>query len=231
MQIAIDGPASAGKSTVAKKLAHNLNYMYLDTGAMYRGVTLEFLKDDIDLTNEELISQKLKNINLTFETVDNQQHILINGVDKGQEIRSVAVTNLVSDVASIKQVREFLVAEQRRIAGKHNVVMDGRDIGTTVLPNAEVKVFMLASVEERAQRRLLDYQRSGEEISLSQIEKDIKSRDYKDQHRAISPLVKATDAVELDTTSLSIDEVVEKLKKIIEKKVKKASHLLVFTLK
>ncbi|KRN03655.1 (d)CMP kinase [Holzapfeliella floricola] len=218
MQIAIDGPASAGKSTVAKKLAHNLNYMYLDTGAMYRGVTLEFLKDDIDLTNEELISQKLKNINLTFETVDNQQHILINGVDKGQEIRSVAVTNLVSDVASIKQVREFLVAEQRRIAGKHNVVMDGRDIGTTVLPNAEVKVFMLASVEERAQRRLLDYQRSGEEISLSQIEKDIKSRDYKDQHRAISPLVKATDAVELDTTSLSIDEVVEKLKKIIEKR-------------
>lgn len=133
----------------------------------------------------------------------------------------MAVTNLVSDVASIKQVREFLVAEQRRIAGKHNVVMDGRDIGTTVLPNAEVKVFMLASVEERAQRRLLDYQRSGEEISLSQIEKDIKSRDYKDQHRAISPLVKATDAVELDTTSLSIDEVVEKLKKIIEKKGKK----------
>ncbi|MGX4644994.1 MULTISPECIES: (d)CMP kinase [Holzapfeliella] len=217
MQIAIDGPASAGKSTVAKKLAHDLNYMYLDTGAMYRGVTLEFLKDDIDLTNEELLSQKLKNINLTFESINDQQHILINGVDRSQAIRSVEVTNSVSDVASIKQVREFLVAEQRRIAGKHDVVMDGRDIGTTVLPDAEVKVFLLASVKERAQRRLLDYQQSGEKISLSQIEEDIKSRDYKDQHRAISPLVKAADAIELDTTSLSIDEVVDELKKIIEK--------------
>ncbi|MEJ6348387.1 (d)CMP kinase [Holzapfeliella sp. He02] len=221
MQVAIDGPASAGKSTVAKKLAQDLNYMYLDTGAMYRGVTLEFLKDDVDLTNDELISQKLKNINLTFETIESEQHLLINGEDKSQEIRSIAVTNSVSDVASIKQVRSFLVAEQRRIAGKHDVVMDGRDIGTTVLPNAEVKVFLLASVHERAQRRLLDYQQSGETISLNQIEEDIKNRDYKDQHRAISPLVKAKDAIELDTTSLAIDEVVEELKKIIEK-VKKS---------
>lgn len=217
MQIAIDGPASAGKSTVAKIVANKLKYVYIDTGAMYRAATLVALNHHLQLDDQDALLKILKNTDLDFEVNQDQQKILIDGKDETLAIRTPEVTKNVSQVSALPKIREYLVDYQRKIAGSNNVVMDGRDIGTTVLPDADLKIFLIASVKSRAQRRLLDYQSKGIKQDLAEIEKDIEARDYKDSHRATSPLKKAKDAVELDTTNLTIDQVVSEIINMIKK--------------
>ena len=211
MQVAIDGPASAGKSTVAKIIAHNLGYIYIDTGAMYRACTLIAHDNNVDYGDEKAIY---------FKQEDGEQKVYVNSKDVSIDIRTPEITENVSQVSALRSIREKMVELQREMAGKHDVIMDGRDIGTTVLPDAEVKIFLIASVASRAKRRFLDFQEKGIHQDLKDIEHDIEVRDYKDSHREISPLKKADDAIELDTTNLTIDEVVAKITGIIQKKQK-----------
>lgn len=217
MQIAIDGPASAGKSTIAKLVAKKLNFIYSDTGAMYRAVTLMAKMNDVAYGNEAKVLSLMDKYKINFKNDENGQKVFLNDQDVSEEIRTVDITNNVSEISALKKVRERLVEEQRRIAQEGDVVMDGRDIGTTVLPNADAKIFMIASVHERAVRRFKEYESKGIEVSLETLEKEIEERDYKDSHREISPLKKADDAIELDTTGLSIDDVVKKVIDIIKK--------------
>lgn len=217
IKIAIDGPASAGKSTVAKILAKDLRYVYCDTGAMYRALTLEALKNNINVHDQEELVTLLKEIEISFQPNDEQQKVFINGEDVTSAIRQPDVTNQVSAVSAHRKVREELVRRQQQIASSGGIVMDGRDIGTAVLPNAEIKIFLVASAEERAERRYKENLTKGINTSLEVLQKEIEERDYKDSHREVSPLVQAEDAVLLDTTSLSIEEVVQKMKEIITK--------------
>lgn len=217
MRIAIDGPASAGKSTVAKILASDLNYIYCDTGAMYRVLTLQALRHDVDVEDESKLVALLKDTDITFEPDGNQQKVFLNGENVTTDIRQPDVTNAVSAVSAHKGVREELVRRQQVIAEVGGIVMDGRDIGTAVLPDAEVKIFLVASAKERAERRYKENISKGIETPLEVLQKEIEDRDYKDSHREVSPLVQADDAVLLDTTSLSIDEVVGRMKEIIQK--------------
>lgn len=216
MQIAIDGPASAGKSTIAKLVAKKLGYIYCDTGAMYRSVTYMAKQEKVSYSDELQIVELMNKFKINFKNDINGQKVFINEQDISDEIRSVDITNNVSEVSALRLVREKLLELQREIANNSDVVMDGRDIGTTVLPDADVKIFMIASVHERAVRRFKEYESKGIEVSLDQLEKEISERDYKDSHRAISPLKKANDAIELDTTSLSVDEVVTKVLEVVK---------------
>lgn len=217
MQIAIDGPASAGKSTIAKILANDLDYVYVDTGAMYRAVTLAALKAEIDPNDEQAVDALLPQVEIDFKPGTPVQLVFLNGQEVTEAIRSDEVARKVSAVASYADVRTAMTDLQRKIADNNEVVMDGRDIGTTVLPQAEVKIFLIASVKERAERRYKENQAKGIDTTttLAELTEAIEHRDYLDSHREISPLKKADDAVELDTTGLSIDEVVERAKSII----------------
>ncbi|MBO1578396.1 (d)CMP kinase [Bacillus sp. XF8] len=215
ISIAIDGPAAAGKSTVAKIVAKELSYVYIDTGAMYRTLTYAALKQNVDIENEESLMEVLKNVNIEFQQGENTQLVFLNGEDVSEAIRTPNVTNRVSIVAKHRLVREEMVRRQQALAEQGGVVMDGRDIGTHVLPNAEVKIFMLASVQERAERRHLENTKKGFASSLEQLKKEIAERDKLDSEREVSPLKKADDALELDTTSLSIEEVVKKIMDIV----------------
>ncbi|MEX0380611.1 (d)CMP kinase [Leuconostoc sp. MS02] len=215
-QIAIDGPASAGKSTIAKILATNLKYVYVDTGAMYRAITLAASRAGLSYEAEEEIIALLPKTVIRFEPGTPGQRVFLNDDEVTEVIRSTEVTNNVSLVSSYAAVREDLVSRQRNIANSQNVIMDGRDIGTTVLPNAQVKIFLVASVSERAQRRYKENLTKGMTTSLADLEKDISVRDYKDSHREISPLVQAKDAILVDTTGQSIEEVVSKITEIIK---------------
>jgi len=215
ISIAIDGPAAAGKSTVAKVVAKELSYVYIDTGAMYRTLTYAALEQNVDIENEESLMEVLKNVNIDFQQGENTQLVFLNGKDVSEAIRTPNVTNRVSIVAKHRLVREEMVRRQQALAEKGGVVMDGRDIGTHVLPNAEVKIFMLASVQERAERRHLENAKKGFASSLEQLKKEIAKRDKLDSEREVSPLKKADDALELDTTSLSIEEVVQKIMDIV----------------
>lgn len=217
MQVALDGPASAGKSTVAKIIAKKLNFIYIDTGAMYRTCTLIARENNVDYGDEKHILDLIDKSRIEFKNEDGQQKVYLNGKDVSLEIRTPDITEHVSQVSALKGVREKMVELQRDMAGKNDVIMDGRDIGTTVLPNAEVKIFLVASVKSRAKRRFLDFKEKGIHQDLADIEHDIEERDYKDSHRAISPLKKADDAIELDTTNLTIDQVVERIVALIEK--------------
>jgi CMP/dCMP kinase len=209
ISIAIDGPAAAGKSTVAKIVANKLNYIYVDTGAMYRGLTFQALEKGIDLENEELLMTVLEDTIISLKPTEYGQIVLINGRDVTAEIRNSDVTNHVSIVAKHKLIREEMVRRQQLFAQEGGVVMDGRDIGTHVIPNAEVKVFLLASVEERAQRRHTENVEKGYPSDLEKLKEEISARDKLDSEREVAPLRKADDAVEIDTTSKSIDEVVD----------------------
>lgn len=211
ISIAIDGPAAAGKSTVAKVVAKELSYVYIDTGAMYRTLTYAALEQKVDIENEEQLMEVVKNVNIEFQQGENTQLVFLNGQDVSEVIRTPDVTNRVSIVAKHRLVREEMVRRQQELAKKGGVVMDGRDIGTHVLPDAEVKIFMLASVEERAERRHLENLNKGFDSNLEQLKEEIAQRDKLDSEREVSPLKKADDALELDTTSLSIEEVVQKL--------------------
>ncbi|KEK23757.1 (d)CMP kinase [Bacillus gaemokensis] len=215
ISIAIDGPAAAGKSTVAKIVAKELSYVYIDTGAMYRTLTYAALEQNVDIENEEELMEVLKNVHIEFQQGEDTQLVFLNGQDVSDAIRTPNVTNRVSIVAKHRLVREEMVRRQQGLAEKGGVVMDGRDIGTHVLPNAQVKIFMLASVDERAERRHLENMNKGFSSSLEQLKKEIAQRDKLDSEREVSPLKKADDALELDTTSLSIEEVVQKIMGIV----------------
>lgn len=218
-QVAIDGPASAGKSTIAKILATKLNFVYVDTGAMYRTITLAAKKNGIAYNDEEKIKKLLSQTEIRFEPGTPVQRVFLNDTDVTDEIRSAEVTNNVSVVASFADVRSNLVNRQREIANSNSVIMDGRDIGTTVLPEADIKIFLVASVDERAQRRYKENVAKGMTTDLKTLKHEIEARDYKDSHRQISPLTQAKDAILVDTTGQSIDEVVSKIANIIENKI------------
>ncbi|KRM25056.1 cytidylate kinase [Ligilactobacillus acidipiscis DSM 15836] len=220
MQIAIDGPASAGKSTVAKLVAKKLDYIYCDTGAMYRAVTYAALKQGVQLDDDVALKKMLTQFDLKFIPADPEQLVIVNGEDITKQIRFPEITNQVSLVSAQPSVREKMTKRQQEIASAGAIVMDGRDIGTTVLPQAEVKIFLVASVHERAVRRYKENISKGIETSMQTLEDEIKARDYKDSHREISPLTQASDAILLDTTSLNITQVVEKILKFIHEKEK-----------
>ncbi|WP_409270489.1 (d)CMP kinase [Neobacillus sp. SCS-31] len=221
ISIAIDGPAAAGKSTVAKIVAEKLSYIYIDTGAMYRALTYKALKQGADLEREDILLGILLNSDIDLLPSDTGQLVLLDGKDVTSEIRYSDVTNSVSIVAMHRKVREEMVSRQQKLASFGGVVMDGRDIGTHVLPGAEVKVFLLASVEERAIRRHTENVQKGIDSDLETLKKDIARRDKLDSEREVAPLVKAKDAVEIDTTSLSISDVVERIMALVEERVGK----------
>lgn len=219
--IAIDGPAAAGKSTVAKIVAKKLSYIYIDTGAMYRALTLKALNERISLEEEKLLSDLLTDTDIKIIQGTNGQRVLVDGEDVTLEIRSDGVTNNVSYVAKYPIIRKEMVKRQQVLAEKTGVVMDGRDIGTHVIPDAEVKIFLIATVEERARRRYEENVQKGFPSDLSKLKKEIEQRDLIDSKRDAAPLIKADDAIEIDTTALTIDEVAESIlneanKKIIE---------------
>ncbi|MBQ2014784.1 MAG: (d)CMP kinase [Peptococcaceae bacterium] len=211
LQIAIDGPAGAGKSSVAKVLARRLGCIYLDTGAMYRAVTWLALQKQVAFDDMEGIKDLLQTIELEFKDVDGMQHLYCNGTDVTEAIRTPEISANVSAVSMIPQVREAMTAQQQKIAAGSDVLMDGRDIGTTVLPNARYKFFLTASLEERARRRALELEQKGIAVDMEQLIADIALRDKKDSEREVSPLKQAEDAVLIDTSSLTFDEVVENL--------------------
>ena len=218
--IAIDGPASSGKSTIAKILADAYQLVYIDTGAMYRSLTYLALQNNIDLDNEAALMTLLEQAEIVLQRNGEGQSVLVNGEDVTEAIRQNDVTNNVSEVASYATVREELVRRQQDMARHTGVAMDGRDIGTVVLPKAEVKIFLVASVEERAERRYLENKQKGISSDYEQLKQEIIARDEYDSNREVSPLKQADDAIKIDTTGLSIDEVVEACKEIIVSKVK-----------
>ena len=214
--VAIDGPAAAGKSTVAKKVAERLNITYIDTGAMYRAFTWYVLEKGLDPQNEEQSNSLIPEVKIELKP---NHIVLCNGVDVSEAIRQPRVSSKVSYIASYKEIRLALVEQQRRMASEGSVVMDGRDIGTYVLPNADVKIYQIASVETRAVRRYEENLLKGISCTYEEIENDVRSRDYIDSHREFAPLKPAHDSVLLDTSYLSIEESVEKVIEIVYKKI------------
>jgi cytidylate kinase len=216
INIAIDGPASSGKSTVAKILAKEYGYIYTDTGAMYRSVTYLAIQHQVDFEDEQQLVALIERYPITFKQTETGQLIFVDGQDVTEAIRQPEVTNNVSIVSAHEKVRHELVRQQQKIAEDGGVVMDGRDIGTVVLPNAEVKIFLVASVTERAERRFKENQSKGIDSDFETLKQEIEQRDYLDSHREVSPLKQAEDAVRIDTTGLSIEEVVVAIKEVIE---------------
>ena len=211
LQVAIDGPAGAGKSSVAKVLARRLGCIYLDTGAMYRAVTWLAMNQQVAFDDESGMKQLLDTLQLEFKEIDGVQHLFCNGTDVTEAIRTPEISANVSAVSMIPMVREEMTSQQRKIAAGFDVLMDGRDIGTTVLPDAQYKFFLTASLEERARRRALELEQKGVAVDMQQLMADIALRDEKDSNREVSPLRQAEDAVLVDTSDLTFDEVVEKL--------------------
>ena len=206
MIIAIDGPAASGKSTSAKLLAEKLNFLYLDTGAMYRCIALSIIENEIDIKNESSVKKFISNFKLELKTVDGAPDFLVNGSSVSKKIRTAAISKKVSAISAIPAVREYMVDLQRSFAKNNNCVVEGRDIGTVVFPDAEIKFFIIASVEIRAERRRLELQNIGETISLTELQRDIKARDKYDSERNHSPLKKANNAIQIDTTEMTIDQ-------------------------
>ena len=221
--IAIDGPAGAGKSSVAKALAGELNAMYLDTGAMYRAFGLYMLRKGA-VNDIEAVIASVDDVDITVEFIDGAQHIFLGGEDVTTAIREPEVSMAASDVSAVPEVRVRMVALQRKIAEGHNVIMDGRDIGTKVLPNATLKVFMTASPEERARRRCLELEQKGTPVPYEKVLQEMIDRDYQDSHRAASPLRPADDAVTVDTTDLTYDESVAAIKRLALDAISKRSN-------
>lgn len=218
ISVAVDGPAGSGKSTITKMVAKDLGYNYVDTGAMYRGLTYDFLKNNLTELDEKKIELLLSKVKFEVKFIDRVQYVFVNGEDVSEKIRTVEVSKFTSLFAKSPAVREFLIDTQRNLAMSNNIIMDGRDIASVVLPNADVKIFLTASVEERARRRVLDFDRQGVvDIDFDKVKADIAARDYQDENRDIAPLVKVDDAVLIDTTNLTITEVVEKMTELIKK--------------
>lgn len=216
--IAIDGPAGAGKSTVAKRAAKELGFIYVDTGAMYRAMAVYFMENGIDTEDEKAVDRCLDSINIGIEYKDGIQQVILNKENVTLKLRDEAVGRTASVVSKYAGVRGKLLELQRSLAEKSNVIMDGRDIGTTVLPDAQVKIYLTASVTARAQRRCDELTAKGEKADIDEIKADIENRDYQDMNREISPLKQAEDAVLLDTSDMNIEEVVEAVKKLASRK-------------
>ena len=219
MIIAIDGPAGSGKSTVAKFIAKRLNYRYIDTGAMYRAVAWSAKKKDIDLSDENAVGQWVTQLKIEFIADPEGQQIKVNGENATGLLKNEVVGRGAAKVAAQKRVREILVAKQQEIGRSGNVVMDGRDIGTQVFPNAELKFFMDADAEERGKRRYLELKGKHQDVDLENIIAEIKQRDHEDRTRTISPLCLAKDAIKIDTTEFDIEEVIEKIMEQINLKL------------
>lgn len=216
--IAIDGPAGAGKSTIAKQLAKELSFIYVDTGAMYRSMALYFMRNGIAKEDEAAISDACKTVEVSIAYENGEQQVLLNGENVCKEIRKEEVGKMASATSVYKEVRKKLVELQQKLAADKDVIMDGRDIGTCVLPNAQVKIYLTASVETRAERRYQELQEKGAACDLEVIKKDIADRDYQDMHREISPLKQAEDAILVDSSDMGIEEVVETIKNIYREK-------------
>lgn len=215
--IAIDGPAGAGKSTIAKMAAKKLDFIYVDTGAMYRAMALFFLRREIDAKDEKKIAEACEHINVTIAYQEGEQQVLLNGENVNAFIRTEEVSMMTSNTSKYPAVREKLLYLQRELAAANNVIMDGRDIGTCVLPDAELKIYLTASASERAKRRYLEQKERGVESDLAQIERDIIARDEQDMNREIAPLKQADDAIYLDTSDMTIEEVVTKIVSLVQK--------------
>ena len=209
--IAIDGPAGAGKSTIAKLVAKELGYIYVDTGAMYRGMAIYFLQQKIGGEEKEKIAEASRNANVSIAYEDGAQQIYLNGENVTAKLREEAVGNMASVSSAVPEVRGQLLALQRNLAQKENVVMDGRDIGTNILPHADTKIYLTASVETRANRRFLELEQKGVMCNMEDIAKDIEERDYRDMHRDIAPLRQAEDAIYVDSSNMTIEEVVKEI--------------------
>ena len=214
--IAIDGPAGAGKSTIAKALAKDLGYLYIDTGAMYRAVAYAAMQQGVAFDDEEKLTRIAADVPIDMEVKDGVYQVYLDGQDVSAAIRTPEVGAAASPVSAVLGVREHLVAQQQRLAKNGRVVMDGRDIGTKVLPHADCKVFLTASLEARAKRRFLELQQKGIETTLQQVQREIAERDYRDSHRAHSPLMQADDAVLVDTSGLTIEQVMRKIKTLCQ---------------
>jgi len=204
--VAIDGYSSCGKSTLAKAIAKKLHFVYVDSGAMYRAVTLYFLRNKTDFNNHDLIIDALQHIDLNFHSRDYQSHILLNGEEVSEEIRKMPVSENVSRVSAIREVRQAMVKQQQKMGKSKNMVMDGRDIGTVVFPDAHIKLFMTADPKIRAERRFKELAAKGETVSLEEIFENIAHRDFQDTTREESPLMRADDAIILDNTRLTEEE-------------------------
>lgn len=214
--IAIDGPAGAGKSTIAKRIAKHLNYIYVDTGAMYRALALYFIRNNISVAEKERIEEACDRVDISIEYVNGEQQVLLNGENVSNLIRTEEVGNMASASSVYPVVRLKLVELQRSLAKKANVVMDGREIGTFVLPDANLKIFLTASSKERAKRRYMELQDRGVTADINEIEKDIIERDYRDMNREFAPLKQADDAILLDSSYMTIDEVANTIIKYFE---------------
>ncbi|MBQ5910492.1 MAG: (d)CMP kinase [Clostridia bacterium] len=221
INIAIDGPAGAGKSSLSKLLAKELSYIYVDTGALYRAVGLKFLRLGFNTALEGDIDTILEDTMLDIRFIDGAQRVFLDGEDVSDDIRTPEASMMASAVSAKPVVREFLLGMQRRLAEKNNVVMDGRDIGTVILPNAQVKIFLTADVKVRAERRYKELIEKGQEVNFDEVLEDMKVRDYNDSNRPIAPLKQADDAVLADTTNLSFEESLELLIKIAREGISK----------
>lgn len=212
--IAIDGPAGAGKSTIAKRVARELSFIYVDTGAMYRTIALSLLRGGIDTENEEQVAEAISGIQVSIAYRDGEQQMLLNGENVSGLIRTEEVGNMASKAAALPCVRAKLLDLQKELARAHDVVMDGRDIGTNILPKAQLKIYLTASADTRAARRFKELEAKGIACSFAEIREDIIKRDEQDMHREIAPLMQAEDAVFLDSSDMTIDEVAEKIKSL-----------------
>lgn len=219
INVAIDGPAGAGKSTIARTAAKNLGYIYVDTGALYRAVGVYSLRHGFDTKNADTVAATLPDIQVELKFLGDIQHVFLNGEDVSEEIRTPDASMAASDVSAVPAVRQFLFDLQRDIAKQNNCIMDGRDIGTVVLPDAQVKIFLTASPEARAQRRYKELQEKGATDTYEAVLADLKQRDYNDSHRATAPLKPAEDSVLVDTTALTLQESVQKVISVIQNKM------------
>lgn len=219
ISVAIDGPAGAGKSTIARKAANELGFIYVDTGAMYRTVGLACINNNIDTSNKEAIAKFLPQIEIKIIFRNGEQRVILNGEDVSEDIRSEQASMTASVVSAIPQVRAYLLDLQRNFAKTNNVIMDGRDIGTVVLPDAQVKIFLTASAESRAQRRTKQLEEKGITADYDTILADIIKRDHNDSHREIAPLKPAVDSILVDTTKLTLEQSIDRVTELIKEKL------------
>lgn len=224
VSIAIDGPAGAGKSTISRMVAADIGFLYVDTGALYRSIGLYAVRHNIDTTDPEQIQRMLKDVSVELKFVQGEQRVFLNGEDVSEKIRLPEMAMAASNVSAIPSVRNFLFELQQNMAKQNNVIMDGRDIGTVVLPHAQIKIFLTASPEDRAQRRFEQLKFSGTPVHYDELLEEIKQRDYNDSHREIAPLRQAEDAILVDTSGNTLEESVSLLKELIQGKLAEISE-------
>lgn len=219
ISIAIDGPAGAGKSSISKGLSKRLGYIYVDTGALYRATAYTLNKNGTKPKNDNALECALKNVEVDIKFIDNEQHVYVNGEDVSDKIRTPEVSMLASSYSALPAVRAFLLGLQRGLAKKHNVIMDGRDIGTVVLPDASLKIYLTAKAENRAERRYKELVEKGVKADYNEVLADIKQRDYNDMHRDVAPLKQADDAVLVDNTGNNLEQSIEQMLEVIKQKL------------